>query len=156
MSESVDRTEKKRKLQDGPELEIDVSAPEPQSKKALRQAKKSKTSESSKDTEDASSGKTESKSKSKSTAEPAKRSPWGIWVGNMVFSTTENELVEHLLKFSGLEKSTITRVNMSKGPEKFGRLQNKGFAYIDFSTKEAQDTLRGSARQGCHRCFRQR
>lgn len=140
MPESVDRAEKKRKLQDGPELEIDVSAPEPQSKKALRLAKKNKTSGDSKDTEDASSEKPKSKSIAEANPVPAKRSPWGIWIGNMVFSTSEKELIEHLIKFSGLEESTITRVNMSKGPEKFGRPQNKGFAYVDFSTKEAQDT----------------
>ena len=137
MPEATDRVEKKRKLQDGPELEIDVSAPEPQSKKALRLAKKNKTSGSSKDTENAS---TENSKAPESQAVPGKRSPYGIWVGNMVFSTTQKELVDHIVKFAELPESTITRVNMSKGPEKFGRPQNKGFAYVDFSTREAQDT----------------
>ena len=35
-----DTSHKKRKLDDVPEIEIDVSAPEPPSKKALRKAKK--------------------------------------------------------------------------------------------------------------------
>lgn len=138
MPSSTDRSEKKRKLQDGPELEIDVSAPEPQSKKALRAAKKNKTG--SKDKENDSSEKKDSKATTESQPTPGKRSPYGIWIGNMVFSTSEKELVDHLINFSGLDGSTITRVNMSKGPEKFGRPQNKGFAYVDFSTREAQDT----------------
>ena len=140
MGEVKERSEKKRKLQDGPELEIDVSAPEPQSKKALRQAKKNKTSKSSKDTDDASAEDSKSKPDSQSQTVPPKRSPYGIWIGNMVFSTTQKELVDHIVNFSKLDESTITRVNMSKGPEKFGRPQNKGFAYVDFSTREAQDT----------------
>ncbi|KAJ5572788.1 RNA binding protein Rnp24 [Penicillium hetheringtonii] len=137
MPEATDRVEKKRKLQDVPELEIDVSAPEPQSKKALRLAKKNKTSGASKDTENAS---TENSKSVKASDSQPKRSPYGIWVGNMVFSTTQKDLVDHIVKFSELPESTITRVNMSKGPEKFGRPQNKGFAYVDFSTREAQDT----------------
>lgn len=147
MSEAADRVEKKRKLQEGPELEIDVSAPEPQSKKALRAAKKNKTSGASNGAEDASVEKSGSKAKPESQPVPGKRSPYGIWVGNMVFSTTEKELVDHIVKFAELPESLITRVNMSKGPEKFGKPQNKGFAYIDFSTREAQDTAVSKANE---------
>ncbi|KAJ5110780.1 hypothetical protein N7532_001315 [Penicillium argentinense] len=139
MTEVTDRAEKKRKLQEGPELEIDVSAPEPKSKKELRKAKKSKTSKTSKDEEDAPTEKPDSNETTESQPAPEKRSDYGIWIGNLAFQTTKEDLRNFIVQHCSFSDATITRVHMPKGPEKFGRPQNKGFAYVDFSTKKALD-----------------
>ncbi|KAJ5692119.1 hypothetical protein N7462_001542 [Penicillium macrosclerotiorum] len=112
MTEVTDSSQKKRKLQDGPELEIDISAPEPPSKKALR-----------KDIDDS----------------KAKRSEYGVWIGNLGFSMTKDDLRQFFTSNCSFSDATITRVHMPKGAEKFGRPQNKGFAYVDFSTQKALD-----------------
>ncbi|KAJ5114632.1 hypothetical protein NUU61_000391 [Penicillium alfredii] len=132
MTELAD-TQKKRKLQDGPEIEIDVSAPEPQSKKALRKAKKHKAEGT--DTEKPKANKTES-TETESQA-PEKRSDYGIWIGNLSFSVTKDDLRRFLTSNCSFADTTITRIHLPKGVEKYGRPQNKGFAYVDFSTQAA-------------------
>ncbi|KAJ5288506.1 hypothetical protein N7478_001536 [Penicillium angulare] len=146
MSESPDISQKKRKLQDGPELEIDVSAPEPQSKKALRKAKKQK-SEPSKPDSDEKEKHTNDKPQSKEAPAPAKRSDYGIWIGNLAFSVTRDDLRNFFTSNSSITDDTITRINMPKGQERFGRIQNKGFAYVDFSTQKALDEAIGLSEQ---------
>lgn len=134
MSEVEDAVHKKRKLQDGPELEIDVTAPEPPSKKALRKAKKSKADGSAANPE-----KPESKKDSSKTTESdaTKRSDYGIWIGNLSFSTTKDDLRNFFVSNCTFSDATISRIHLPKGPEKFGRFQNRGFAYVDFSTERA-------------------
>ncbi|KAJ5613503.1 RNA binding protein Rnp24 [Penicillium herquei] len=147
MSESPDITQKKRKLQDGPEIEIDVSAPEPQSKKALRKAKKQK-SEPTKETSE-----NDNEDEKPQTAKPyqapaaPKRSEYGIWIGNLAFSTTRDDLRTFFTSNCSFDDETITRINMPKGQERFGKVQNKGFAYVDFTTKEALDEAIGLSEQ---------
>lgn len=145
MTEVADLSQKKRKLQDGPELEIDVSAPEPPSKKALRKAKKAKnTGGEDNDTENP-KHKAE-KTGNKDTAE-AKRSEYGVWIGNLSFNTTKDDLRQFFIDNCSFTNDTITRVHMPKGPEKFGRPQNKGFAYVDFSTTKALEEAIGQSEQ---------
>lgn len=134
MSESPDIAQKKRKLHDGPELEIDVSAPEPQSKKALRKAKKQKSNPEKTDAE-----KEEPQEKKHESKEPAppKRSDYGIWIGNLAFSVTRDDLRDFFTSNCSFTESTITRINMPKGQERFGKIQNKGFAYVDFDNEKA-------------------
>jgi RNA recognition motif-containing protein len=145
MTEVADPSQKKRKLQDGPELEIDISAPEPPSKKALRKAKKGKKTDgeakdTEKDTEKPKTEKTESK-------DAEKRSEYGVWIGNLSFNTTKDDLRQFFIDGCSFDNDTITRVHMPKGPEKFGRPQNKGFAYVDFSTKKALEEAIGLSEQ---------
>ncbi|KAJ5116456.1 hypothetical protein N7456_000804 [Penicillium angulare] len=146
MSESPDISQKKRKLHDGPELEIDVSAPEPQSKKALRKAKKQK-SEPSKPESDEKEKSTSDKPQSKEPPAPAKRSDYGIWIGNLAFSVTRDDLRNFFTSNCSFTDDTITRINMPKGQERFGKIQNKGFAYVDFSTQKALDEALGLSEQ---------
>lgn len=134
MTEMADAGHKKRKLNDGPELEIDVTAPEPQSKKALRKAKKSKGDESSAKPEKPESKKDSHKA---TESEASKRSEYGVWIGNLSFATTKDDLRNFFVSNCSFSEATISRIHLPKGPEKFGRFQNRGFAYVDFSTEKA-------------------
>ncbi|KAK6355692.1 hypothetical protein TWF718_000085 [Orbilia javanica] len=157
---SPDRTSKKRKLSENaePELEIDVSLPEPPSKKDLRKLKKLKSK--GVDTDALTSLNVPLIDRSKKGAQegeiPAnsassKRSPYGVWIGNLSFSTTREELIEFFTRGTkdgdenkddgtegaevpgtGIRQKDITRLHVPKST-KF-KNQNKGFAYVDFST----------------------
>lgn len=142
MTEINDAGHKKRKIHDGPELEIDVSAPEPPSKKALRKAKKGKSEGTTAETE-------VSKPKKTSEAETAapKRSDYGIWIGNLSFSTTKDDLRNFFVSNCSFSDATITRIHLPKGADKFGKSQNKGFAYVDFSTEKALTEAMGLSEQ---------
>lgn len=148
MSSSPEITDshKKRKRDIIPEdeddkLEIDVNLPEPPSKKAKRKEKKRAKSKliKSENAEEAGDelevkkedGAAETKPKpADATQTPAKRSDYGIWVGNLPFNATKDTLKEFLLKEGGIDESGITRVHLPTG----ARAQNKGFAYIDFKS----------------------
>ena len=138
-ADSTDPGPKGRKRDaDTAEIEVDVNAPEPPSKKALRKAKRTKLSSGSKSS-------TEGKVPIQATAreddprENIKRSEYGIWIGNLLFNTTKDDLVRFLTTNSAkvINPNQITRVHVPQGPPKFGRAQNKGFAYIDFSDEKS-------------------
>jgi RNA recognition motif-containing protein len=145
----VKSNKKKRKRVTAPEdeLEIDVSLPEPLSKKASRKAKKSKTSTTS-DSVDAS----KTDSATKDGAEKAamagnekreRRTAWGIWIGNMPWTKTKQDLIDFLCGTGTIKSTEITRVHMPAPPDsaqpKHGgpRNHNKGFGYVDFDSPEA-------------------
>jgi RNA recognition motif-containing protein len=127
------------------EIEVDINAPEPPSKKALRALKKGKPLPPSKSGAD--SPEPEAK---KEKPEVEKRSEHGIWIGNLPFFVSKDDLRTFLVEKSDLTEEMITRIHMP-GPndkksankveeKKFGKTQhNKGFAYVDFSTAEAVD-----------------
>ncbi|CAG8161234.1 unnamed protein product [Penicillium olsonii] len=154
MAETADISHKKRKLQDGPELEIDIDAPEPVSKKALRKAKKNKggDSEEGEKTKSSKSSKSSkpSKDETKDLEEEnptGKRSEYGVWIGNLSFTVTRDELRMFFTANSDISESAITRIHLPKGPEKFGRPQNRGFAYVDFTNKKALKEAIGLSEQ---------
>ena len=132
---------KKRKLPDGPELEIDVSAPEPPSKKALRKAKKKAT------VGDAKSDTNPKSENGDTEAAPQKRSDYGIWIGNLAFSVTKDDIRRFLTTNCSFTDATITRVHLPKPSDKSSRAQNKGFAYVDFSTPKALEEALGLSEQ---------
>lgn len=134
--------------QEDEELEIDVTLPEPPSKKAKRKEKKSKSRPKKESTEefvkedvDESQEAVDAvQSKEKSTpassvADTAKRSEYGIWIGNLPFSVTKDTLRKFLLDEGGIDGQDITRVHMPTGDKG----SNKGFAYIDFTTPAVLD-----------------
>lgn len=149
---------KKRKTS-VPEIAVDLSLPEPPSKKAKRLLKKGKTlppkpasdDEGENDPEKAAATDAEAKKK----AAKKERSPYGVWIGNLRFHVTKTQLREWLISNSGgvITDELITRVHMpTNKPEKKEKrvggkredeeedkkgAQNKGFAYVDFSTLEA-------------------
>lgn len=144
--------QKKRKFAETEEIEIDVSAPEPPSKKALRKAKKEKSSKKSSSTAttettttngDEPEETTTTTAPSKTDDKPtnpnieAKRSEYGVWVGNLPFSATKEQLRDFITSNSTIEENDITRIHMPSGPKFMGRPQIKGFAYVDFTTADA-------------------
>lgn len=128
---------KKRKLEDNPEIEIDVSAPEPPSKKALRKAKKAAVTGVSSDAPTQTSQTEESKEvQAKATKQ---RSEFGIWIGNLPFSATKADLRKFFTTHCPCDEDDILRVHMPEGAKQRGKSQNKGFAYVDFKTKKNMD-----------------
>jgi RNA recognition motif-containing protein len=124
------------------EIEVDVNAPEPPSKKALRLLKKGKPLPPP-------------KSGAESTPEPEpakkpeveKRSEHCVWIGNLAWTVSKADLRKFLIEYSDLTDEMITRIHMP-GPNdkkpanavekpRVGKvIHNKGFAYVDFSTAE--------------------
>ncbi|KAI5294314.1 hypothetical protein KEM52_004273 [Ascosphaera acerosa] len=173
-------TRKRKTPHDGPSLEIDLAAPEPPSKKALRKLKKQQKADrkankraTKEDDEgrrrkeddqaerdeaeqlseegDSVTARTEefkvakkaqklqgpvgkTASAATTTAPSNKRSPYGVWIGNLAFSTTADELRTFLVTHAeGLSPHNITRVHLPEGKRNAaGKPQNKGFAYVDF------------------------
>lgn len=142
---------KKRKRTDKPveELEVDVSAPEPPSKKALRKAKKAGSAPPSAPAQrtpypSANSGKKDVGSDGEN---PTKRGDHGIWIGNLPYTTTKADLRRFFTEKSAMTDEEITRVHLpmaggsesasivEKGHKKVH--QNKGFAYVDFNGPDA-------------------
>src|SRR5579862_5424547 len=133
---------RKRKRESRPieEIEVDITAPEPPSKKALRRAKKGKpiastTSKSTKGGAHVSDADSEGEKR-------LKRSDHGIWIGNLPFTFTKADLRKFLIENSSTTDDQITRVHLPSpngpGAASVGRKlkpQNKGFAYVDFSTE---------------------
>lgn len=155
MSDPIDQDEvvdiptkkRKREANTEDELEIDVNLPEPPSKKALRKAKKEKSKSGSTSTKPVQNGAVTSDS-----AAPAKmaddtvsvRSAHSVWIGNLPFTITKAILRNHLVK-SSIPDETITRIHIpapanAQSTKTTLKPQNKGFAYVDFSTSAAFDT----------------
>lgn len=141
-----DHSNKKRKLNDGPEIEIDVSAPEPPSKKALRKAKKKGTdSNETTTTNDVSQTET---SKSSDRSKSSKRSEFGVWIGNLPFTATNEDIHKFLINGCTFSDTTITRIHLPAGASRGnGIAQNKGFAYVDFTTQKAMEEAIGLSEQ---------
>ncbi|RDW61005.1 hypothetical protein BP6252_12388 [Coleophoma cylindrospora] len=126
------------------EIEVDITAPEPPSKKALRRLKKGKPLPPSKSGAESTPEPEEKKEKK----EVEKRSEHGIWIGNLPWSVSKEELRKFFVEYSDLTDEMITRIHMP-GPDdgkpankvveqRFPKKQhNKGFAYVDFTTAEA-------------------
>ncbi|KAI5925097.1 hypothetical protein F4810DRAFT_700274 [Camillea tinctor] len=136
---------KKRKNQID-EIEVDLSLPEPPSKKAKRLLKKGKPlPEKPKSDDEADDGLPVAKVGK--DGKP-KRSEHGIWIGNLPFTVTRIELFKWFVESSGgaIKEENITRVNLptskDKRPQHNGAEtpktpQNKGFAYVDFDSEPA-------------------
>ncbi|BDD63273.1 hypothetical protein MPDQ_003538 [Monascus purpureus] len=133
---------KKRKLHQDKELEIDISAPEPPSKKALRKAKKKAAENPSSEVSE--KAKTDSSNADHEATPTGKRSDYGIWIGNLAFSVTRDDLRNFFTGNCSFTDTSITRIHLPKGPAaRDGKSQNKGFAYVDFSTSKAAEEALG-------------
>jgi RNA recognition motif-containing protein len=157
---------KKRKRNDDTveEIEVDVNAPEPLSKKAARKAKRlkkergnSRPSSESKpanyvDFSEESSG-NEDEDDDEDRHKPSKpekeRSEFGVWIGNLAFTTTKEEIRQWIISQSGLIDSDITRLHMptpDKKDKKPGARKppaNRGYAYLDTATEEGMNKIIG-------------
>ncbi|EMC92433.1 hypothetical protein BAUCODRAFT_151826 [Baudoinia panamericana UAMH 10762] len=154
---------RKRPADDIPEdekLEVDITAPEPPSKKAKRlEKKREKRSSKSKNTPVNEGIKALVKEYFEGsilqTASPrelaAKRGEYGIWIGNLPWSATKESLREFLKEQGGIEGREITRVHMpapnapAAGDVGVARAKNKGFAYVDFLSEGSLSKALGAS-----------
>lgn len=140
------------------EIEIKLDADTPLSKKELRRIKKGKTTleelqrkkakklakaaktandnivaqnteSAEKQESDESGEKSASKTASVATPPASKRSEFGVWIGNLSFDTTRDELSSFLTSKADppISKTDIMRINLPTRGTK-----NRGFAYVDF------------------------
>lgn len=141
------KSSKKRKTLDVPEIEVDINLPEPPSKKAKRALKKGKvlppkpTSDDDEPASASASGTTTTTTTKTDGAVKKERSPYGVWIGNLRFTVTRDDLRAWLVENSGgaIAPDAITRVHLpaSKTAPKHAAFENRGFAYVDFATYEA-------------------
>ncbi|KNZ53683.1 hypothetical protein VP01_3167g5 [Puccinia sorghi] len=96
----------------------------------LKSKRKRKNPELQKDTQTTASA-SALKNKGETIFTTTKRTKHGVWVGNLLFTTTAQELA----KFLGA--GPIVRLNMPAGKRQHEA--NTGFAYVDFATPEAVD-----------------
>lgn len=144
---SESKSLKRKREEELEELEVDLDAAEPPSKKALRKAKRGKSTKSSIDPDKESRQDTTDDfiaftdeaptAKGKAEQDPISnraRSGFGIWIGNLSFTTTRDDLMNFITSDTehSITKDQVTRLNLPHGPMKQGKPQNKGFAYIDF------------------------
>lgn len=145
LSQSTSPTRKRKRVNDAAEvLEIKINAPEPPSKKALRRAKKGKTAGGGSKKSDKISLNPTSEEEIPAKSSPSKRSEFGIWIGNLPWSATKADVCTFITTNTQVAENTITRFHMPTprdpglAPAKQNlKPQNKGFAYIDFSTDSA-------------------
>ncbi|KAI9883855.1 MAG: hypothetical protein M1823_004366 [Watsoniomyces obsoletus] len=162
---------KKRKASDV--LEVDLSAPEPPSKKALRRAKRSggvsvpavavSTSKAEEEehshdegddstTRPSNAGESSKKSENAAALPPhsdkaSKRSDYGIWIGNLVYTVTKADIRRFLKDKGTINEDEMTRIHLpqvgapSRTPK--GASKNRGFAYVDFTTSSAFERALG-------------
>ncbi|RPA75157.1 hypothetical protein BJ508DRAFT_187377, partial [Ascobolus immersus RN42] len=130
---------KKRKRDTDAELAIDLSLPTPPSKKQLRKMKKhGETLPTTSDEKDVPAPADGPEKEKKVVPEPGpnasqSRGQYGVWIGNLRFSTSAETLKNWLLRDpSPLTEKDITRINMPMN--KSGSRGNKGFCYVDFSS----------------------
>lgn len=144
-SEGPQEPPSKKRKSSVEEIEVDVNAPEPPSKKALRRLKKGKPLPPSKSGAESTP---EPEPKKEKKAEVEKRSEYGVWIGNLPWSVSKDDLRKFIVEHSEIPPEMITRIHMpgsndSKSAnkveeKKFGKVvHNKGFAYVDFSTADA-------------------
>ncbi|KAF9741817.1 hypothetical protein PMIN02_005666 [Paraphaeosphaeria minitans] len=144
-AQTDEKPSKKRKREVLPsEIEIDITAPEPASKKAAREAKrkakKAKTAPTPSTTTDRAAA--DAPATTAETAE-AKRSDFSVWIGNLPWSATKETLRTFLTENTEIKDDEITRIHMPapKAPPRpnwtDAKPTNKGFAYVDFATELA-------------------
>ena len=141
------------------EIEVDLNAPEPPSKKAKRKNKKGKSAASkeaippeapsrhriSATDPESSPSPALSDFEEQASTNVAQASPetYGIWIGNLPFTCTSSSLRTYITKTAPtITDETIIRVRMPapalSPSHKGAKAHNKGFAYIDFATADAQ------------------
>ncbi|RSL66818.1 hypothetical protein CEP51_012750 [Fusarium floridanum] len=130
MADTEPTSSSKRKI-DVDEIEVDLTAPEPPSKRARRALKKGKALPAKQDSDDE---RKEGKDKKDAT-----RAEHSVWIGNLPFYITPVELRKWLVDNSGgvISDEMITRVklptNREPGRDKNAKPTNRGFAYVDFT-----------------------
>ena len=142
------KSNKRKREASSSELEIDLSLPEPPSKKALRKAKKQQSHES---TSKHTAPKADLELPSSPTSSPttdskkSRRSNFAIWIGNLPWHATKPDLRAFITAHApSISDSQITRIHMPIPDAPSHRMyrngqkpSNKGFAYVDFDGPNA-------------------
>ncbi|KAH8756162.1 putative RNA-binding protein rnp24 [Hyaloscypha finlandica] len=146
VEETSEQPPSKKRKASVEEIEVDITAPEPPSKKALRRLKKGKPLPPSKSGAE-STPEPEKKQAKKSEVE--KRSEHGIWIGNLPWHLSKEDLRKFFVEYSDITEEMITRVHMPtpndgkpankvEEKKKFVKVvNNQGYAYVDFNCSEA-------------------
>lgn len=137
-SEDAPKGDSKKVVEE--ELEIDLSAGVPLSKKQQRLLKKGKLNVEKL----AKKHPTPKRADEEETEPKSIKSPFGVWIGNLSFDTTREDLIRFIVgKTKDFEEdklkiaeADITRVNL---PKKNGKI--KGFAYVDLPSQKHVDTV---------------
>ncbi|KAF1360893.1 hypothetical protein EJ07DRAFT_114518 [Lizonia empirigonia] len=136
------KTRKRKALPE--EIVVDIDLPKPTSKKAARAAKKAKLNPkpaAAAGTEASADATTNGAAGVAKTGEE-KRSEFGVWIGNLPWSATKDSLRSFIMENTEIKTEQITRVHMPPSTKPVPahwttRPNNKGFAYVDFSTELA-------------------
>ncbi|VUC22628.1 unnamed protein product [Clonostachys rosea] len=136
-AETKPKSSSKRKNETD-EIEIDLAAPEPPSKRAKRALKKGKSASTKKAGKDDDRDLLDGEDEKEADGKP-KRSEHSVWIGNLPFSVTATMLKNWLVSNSGgvITDDSITRIKIpttkTNGRDKTAKPVNKGFAFVDFS-----------------------
>ena len=121
------------------EIEVDLAAPEPPSKRARRALKKGKSLRVKADSDTDDGNDSERNQSGAEKPERKAKAQHGVWVGNIPFTVTFKEMRQWLVEKSGgaITEESITRINIPASKHGGGKdkkeRQNKGFAYVDFN-----------------------
>lgn len=150
----VTSSRKRKRDPDVTELEVNINAPEPLSKKTLRKAKKAKTVPPTSAKDDIATAAKSHTVKGELVAAygrktpviaagseiVVKRSEYGIWIGNLPWSAMKLDVRTFITSNTDIQDDEITRMHIPSPRESAvgnkndaPKFQNKGFAYIDFS-----------------------
>ena len=157
MTTSPPEAKKRKAVAAEDELQIDVGAPEPPSKKARRKAKKHRTKaiepgdtgdESTAAAKSNGNDRTQDNNTTKTT--PTKPpNPYSIWLGNLPFTITKPLLQRFLTTApSPIPDTAITRIHLpaphssavaAAASKSALKPMNKGFAYVDLADQSSFD-----------------
>lgn len=134
------------------ELEIDLKAGVPLSKKQQRLLKKGKLDLDKLAKKNPAPKPILTKEEEEEEAKTLKKSPYGVWIGNLTFDTTKEDIVNLILAKTEnyipndestkdddlikVENIDITRINLPKKGNKI-----KGFAYLDLPSNKHVQTV---------------
>lgn len=152
----------KRKAEEVEEIEVKLDAPEPLSKKQKRLEKKGKleskklkkkAKKNVKDNTDLygesdnehsdDNGENNEAADDEGEKAKSKKSPFGVWIGNLSFDTTKDDIRRFLVSKAAptITEKSLTRINLPKSTK--NKSQCKGFAYVDVTNQEELDALIG-------------
>ncbi|CCF56183.1 hypothetical protein KAFR_0A07490 [Kazachstania africana CBS 2517] len=155
IQEALKDPTKKRKAED--EIEIDLKSSIPLSKKQKRLLRRGKitleelNAKYNIDPASINEFKTESVSENgnedapgKESADKPKEEKFGVWIGNLSFDTTREDLMRFILGKTKqnedsekvVEEKDIVRFKLPLANNDGKKIKNKGFCYIDFSTEQ--------------------
>lgn len=134
---SVEKGSSENEENENDELEIDLSARVPLSKKQQRLLKKGKLNLDKLDKKHP-APKPENEEEGD---KEKKKSEFGVWIGNLSFDTTKEDLVRYIVSKTEDSEPKVTEDDMSRVniPKKDGKI--KGFAYIDLPSSAHVDAV---------------